>query len=207
MKISNRNNQINFTSTPIHSLRLPRANGKGFVRGVLSELNPGDLTDRNAVRNISKTWKKNSDLIKLIHDDFFGNTAGTKYYAIELMGNGTEKLDQRIIALSEAEIVPETNFSLLSYLVVKSGLTAKERGRTIKNIGEALFGGICNHIRSLRRDCLYFTSINNGFFATTFQKAGITEPRINPQLEFTQVFLPWDSMRKYINYWRKNFCL
>lgn len=207
MKISNKSNRINFTSTPIHSLRLPRTDGKGFVMGVLSELTPNDLNDRNAVRNISETWKNGSNLINLLCNEFFGDSDGAKFYAIELMGNGAEKLDQRIIALSKVELFPEFKISILSYLVAKPELTAQNSERAIKNIGEALFGGICNQIRALQYDCVKLTAVNKRFFARTFQNAHITELKTNPLGKSTEVFLPCDSVRKYINYWRKNFCL
>lgn len=207
MKISNKSNRISFTSTPLYPLRLPRTDGKGFVKGVLSELTPNDVADRNAVRNISEAWKNGSNLINLLCNEFFGDSVGAKFYAIELMGNGAEKLEKRIIALSKVEIYPELKFPFLSYLVAKPELTAQNSARAIKNIGEALFGGICNQVRTLQCDCIMLTPVNKRFFARTFQNAHITEPIINPELEFEEVFLPCKSIDKYINYWRKNFCL
>ncbi|MDD3435718.1 MAG: hypothetical protein PHC64_01045 [Candidatus Gastranaerophilales bacterium] len=202
MLVSLRNNNVNFTSTPLYEIRLPKADGSGFVDAVVSMLDPHNAEDIAAIEKIKQTWKDTKRILNHIYEAFVEKNSSYEYNAIELKEGS---LEDRIVALSAYEIncrnasIPKLN---LSYLVVKPELT--KSGRTIKNIGEALFGFVVDVAKEISSFCLSFDSKNNGFYQRILEKAGISRPELNGSKN-VKVSLYEQDILDFWSHWQQKF--
>lgn len=201
MKISSQNNNINFTSTPIHKVNLINAKDGSFIPAVFSQLDPDNLLDISAIKQIQKNWRGPSFLVDQFYNDFFHSKNVEKYHAIELLNN--DPLEKRIIGLTESRI-DHSDYEL-SLLFVKPELTQKVGKRKIKNIGELLLGEIFNLAKKANASSLEFLSSNTGFYNKTFERAlpGLYKPEDNDMVFSFEI--KRKTFDKYIDYWKKKF--
>ncbi|MDD3435717.1 MAG: hypothetical protein PHC64_01040 [Candidatus Gastranaerophilales bacterium] len=199
MLVSFRNNNVNFTSTPLYKIKLPKTDGSGFVDAVVSRLDPNDKIDQDAVKNILGTWAKGiaADICKY----FLRPPKESEYHAIELVGD--ENLAGKIIALSRDDLNACGNLLHLSLLAVKPEVSFQNPQRKIKDVGQALFGFIIN-IAKESGICLEFVSRANKFYLKVLQKAELYRDSLNSDLE-ADIYLAKDEICKLAAHWKKDF--
>lgn len=200
MKVLSLNNNVNFTSTPLHRVNLINAKDGSFIPAIFSKLNKEDAIDKEALEHIMDTWNSS-----LAHDYYYNFRNNNHLFnAIELLGS--EKLEERIVGLAES------NSHNLFLLITKPKLSEKNKiNRQIKNIGEKLLGEIFSQSKNAKADYLDFEALKNAvdFYKKSFERAGIKytseikEPKhINSEVLFS---INQDQFNKYINYIKKKF--
>lgn len=214
MKVVSQNNNINFTSIPIHRVNIRNAKTNELVPAIFSKLNPAEEIDRAAINEIKKNWKEvDTLLMESLTDGFTQYAPKTeKYYSIEL--NNDKTLSKKIVGI--AKFFQEKNLCInstdnkklyLNNLIISPELSYNSEHRNLKNVGEVLFGGIVKYTKKTKFDSLNFFSEADDFYFKTLEHAGI-KIRDNEDIfhlnshEFTIDKKYFDQI---LNYWSKTF--
>lgn len=206
MQVSNRNNSVNFTSTPIHYVNLKKVtNGieDGFVKAVFSKLNPNDKEgDCLAIEKIKETWKENDMAEKFAGIFKFFKSDLNFYNALELVGNNN--LDERIVSMVKSSVEGGRTLKL-SILLSKPELFKENIQRPMKNVGELMLGEIFHKAKQLQVSRLEFESAEDAFYIHVFDKVGIelTGDKYNPVKH--KFSLPKEDFDKYLKYIQKEY--
>lgn len=190
MKIPNQLNSMSFGSTPIHRVNVYSAVDNKLIPAVFSRLNQNNLQDIKALTQIKDSWKNvyfslTSDLC-----DSFLKKEPYEYYAIELTNN--EPLDKKIIGLAQLDIdrIPK-----LKILTTHPDFTIeKNPKRTIKGVGEVLFGETVNTVKKNGLGFLEFCSLNDAFYDKILKNA-----KIDPQNVHGKYSRNYVLVEKYFN--------
>lgn len=199
MKILPQNNNINFTSRPIHRVKLPKVDGSGFVDAVFSRLDPNDALDIQAVKQITYRWTDTSMLLDILCDDFHARSQplqNVQYYALETLGETS--LAERLVGISEIVLNKAKNnhFKLL-YLVVKPEYIFRSSNKKIKNVGKVLLTSLINMAQRCNVKSFSFVSATNAFYDKVFRNAGIIIPELG-QKQARSVNMGQGEITKYM---------
>ena len=171
MKILNQNNNISFKSTPLHRLRIPKADGIGSVSAFFSKLDPCNDEDRVAIETIKRTWSDS-----LATDNFciyFSKPPDSStYYCIELADN--TPLARRIVGLVK---LSDQNQNLhLDALVIRDDCQSHNTQCKFRNVGKITMGAIFNEARKLRYQSLSLDPLRTAlnFYERIFKEASIS---------------------------------
>jgi len=208
MQIVNRTNNLNFKSIPIHSVNIKNADNT-LSKAVFSKLNPLDYIDRHAVEQIKNTWDDEYlCATELFREDFFSKNANEcMFHALELPG--TDKLEKRILGLSESSFDCDKSLYLDLIFINPSQKRGSEQ-KKFKNLGEVLLASVFNIARKNDSSKLQFSSVNNGFYYKTFQDAKIKTVEMplatGPHKQmFSDFIIGKTQIKKYIMYCQKKF--
>jgi len=206
MKISKQNNNINFTSTPLHQIKIPDINGV-LIKAFISKINPKDKLDLQAIKKIEKEWPP--EFIKdEICEHFIRDSKKNsilKYYCIELDKQGP--LKDKIISLASS--FTNHNFFnegkldyYLSLIKTKEDFDSLTTDRKIKNIGKIMLGKIFQDAKQENCLSLSFFAYKTSklFYEKIFNKIGISF--YEKDGDFTIKRKEFD---KYIKYVKKKF--
>ena len=181
MKIQNCDNKVNFTSNPLHNVKLKKiTNGtqNGFVNAIFSELNPRDLKgDVATIKKIQNDWSNAGWLLEDFCEGFdSGSSPSCKYYAIEQPEG--RLLKDKIIGLIQVAQFPVKNAPLqtkleLVKLITKPQFSSKNRFREITGIGEVMLAEVFNIARNTKAKFVDFSPYDKGFYFNTFKEAGM----------------------------------
>lgn len=213
MKINNQNN-ISFTSTPLHKVNIINSKTGELVPAVFSKLNPADKIDQKAIEEIKQNWIETpSHLMDLFADGFTKYAKKTEQYgAIELINENA--LSKKIVGITKffqdksSFVITPDNTVYLNVLVTNPAFSSEHKNtREFKNIGEVLFGEVFRYAKKIKSDCINFLSDEDEFYFKTLEDAGINA-RDNEDMfylnshEFTINSSYFD---KYIDYWKNKF--
>jgi len=210
MQVSNRNNNVNFTSTPLHYVNLKnlaKDGGGGFVKAVLTRLDPNDKADLAALKEAKKSWKLKHCVGDQFLTEFESQGMSFGFNAVELVSE--EPLVKKIIGLVSTSIDDFDGISLFSLntLFTKPSFSKAMRSRKISGVGEIMLGeAIFNAKKSNSFDMSFNSSMSAvKFYKTTFEDAGIelTSKKYNPQSCDFRLFP--EDFDKYINHVQKKY--
>ena len=176
MQISNQNNNVNFTSTPIHSVNLKKlTNGAedGFVKAVFSKLDPNDINDSLAIHELKATWDVPYNLMDEFSREFNLSIKSHEYNAIEMVGEAP--LYKRIVGLICSNSYSRNNeiISTGRVLITKPELSKKSDARSVKGVGEMLLGKAFYQAKLAKSKEFKFDSSATDFYEKTFADAKI----------------------------------
>ena len=197
MQITNQNNRINFTSTPLHFVNLRNADNT-FTKAVFSRLGPEDI---KVVEELKDSWAVPHGLMKDFYTDFLRQSADNEFHAIELIEEGS--LAKKIIGVvfSSIDRYGKENYVNMQSLVTKPELAAANKKRSLKGIGEVLLGEAFNLAKKANASDFSFTSAAYTFYKKTFKDAGIEIRRFQNYDPYNDRYcLHKDTFDKYINY-------
>lgn len=209
MLTSIQKNNINFTSIPLHSVKIPKVKEGsviGTIDGFISKLDPLDEIDKKAVEQINKIWP--SEEIKNNFCNSFKDASDIDlFYCVELIEKG--KLSEKIIGLTKLFILElkDKKHCYLDHLVTKPEFkfNINTDNRQLKGIGEILFGKTFDDAKKNNALYLKFTSLNDAFYFKTFGKARIDVHYDKNPFNENDFSIPKEDFDKYINYWRKEY--
>lgn len=190
--ISMVSNNVNFKSRPLHQVNLKNELDRGFVPAVISELDPKDDGDIEALENVAKNWKDanyTKDILSSIKKikPLTTNT-NYKFYAIELPEK--KPLHERILGLLNTVFFKEKNLEIL-YLQTKPEIMHKNNYlRELKGVGEILMAKAFNLANIFNAPALSFYSHADFFYERIFNKANIQNRDICPEFEIDQSDFP-----------------
>lgn len=170
-------NSTNFGSRPLHNVNLRNAEGS-FVPAVISELDPKDAVDIEAMRNIRANWKKAlyvGDIayyFKEASQETIENEEISRFYAVEL--HQPKLLQDKIVGLINVFFEKGKNNLDLSWLQVKPELMHKNKStkREIRGIGELLTAKAFSVANDFKASILSITPAND-FYEKSFEKPGV----------------------------------
>jgi len=216
MQVSNQNNRINFTSAPLHSVNLKKITNRaddGISKAIISKLNPNDKLDEAAIRDVNKTWHYLSNHIHCLYVDFSKNfDPSTEYFAVETQE--PKNLANKIIGLmqvcTQKSFITKRENLVLSTLATKPDFMHGNESRSLKNVGEALFGDTFSMAKEKNTANIKFFATKNNykFYSDSLTKAGLNESEFgNPSSENLYEFIINEkSFDRCINYYQNKFC-
>lgn len=203
MKVLNQNNNIAFKSVPIHHVNVRNAKTGELIPAMFSKLIPSDPKDYEAISRLSESWEKDSfEIFETFCKHFLGKhhaqPTDKQYRCIELLGN--EKLDERIIGISETKTEKFGNLHG-AFLFVKPELNATNPKRTIKGIGEVLNAEVFDLAKKLKAPFIDFQSSDDVFYRATFKPMGvIAHEKSDGISDLTLFVIDEKEFDKYLNY-------
>jgi len=216
MQILNQNNNINFTSAPLYHVNLKKVSAsKNLGKAILSNLNPKDDIDKEAVKQIKKyliqneTFQNEHSVGKAFCDDFFGFFSRfSKFEAIELPNDNV--LHKKIIGLVSYYKNISGNLHL-SFIFTNPAFQSKNNTRNLKGVGEIALGRVFKMAQKIEAPELNFTSSkeSNEFYFKTLKRAHINlNNGKNSFNEYNnQITINQEDFNKYLDYIKKNTTL
>lgn len=208
-KIQNKN--INFTSTPIREVMLPKVkDGKiiGECKTILTKMDIFDNEDIETVSMIKEKWARKTLFAKHFGDNFSAKSSDhSNYYAIELPRQAQLKQEPLCVIKTNLQISPHGNRIIhLNYLITNPEFKHGEKS-ALKNIGEAMMGEVFNLAKKVRASMLTFQSANDGFYYKIFKKTTVklmNEPFYS-EFESNIFNIKSTEFDKYLDHCKKAF--
>lgn len=219
MRIFNQNNNLSFTSIPIHYINVRSVKNNALIPVVFSKLNQKDPLDQKAIKSISSFWTKsiNFNFPSKIMETFLNKTNlfcknflaeslnNQFFYAVEIPKEpiNSKPLAQRIIGLISVRENPTENRISLSTLTTNPEFIKQNDKRNFKGIGEVMIGELINFAQKKGCNSATITSYNDGFYLKTFENAGI---EVNEGIRDGNLFtIPQKYFSKYLEYINKKY--
>lgn len=190
-------NSVNFGSTPLHQVNLRKGDGSGFVRAVVSELDPKCEEDFLALSQVAKDWNAGFFVGKILNffeacrgsltshqnnpelQDWIVKNNPQTYYAVELLHEAPlhEKIAGLLMATFKRNTLHNCRNLDLSLLQVRPDIMYQDgvdnSARRIKGVGEVLVGQVFRHAKESAAPSITITSSNDYFYYETFKKSGV----------------------------------
>jgi len=206
MQVSTQNNRVNFTSTPLHPVNLRKfTNGAqdGFVKAVFSKLDPNNLEDLAALKEIETNADSEKSAILRMLCGFFPYNCfqNDQYHCLELVGEGS--LAQRIVGLLNTTPGLGDKKAYVGKLIATvPRFKYGKDDRGIKGVGEVMLGETFNLAKKGGFERLSFDSTKNPFYDETFRtaKVNVQEREISGWDSARNIIIPKTEFDKYINY-------
>jgi len=204
MNIQSQNNNINFTSTPLHTVNMEKINQKlqtGVDKVIISRLNPTDDIDRAAIAKIKNEWEDKKDVLK----DFCGSfersySQDETFFALEHANDNP--LSERLIGVSNSHSVDEEHH--LAYLFVNPKLQKQ-------NFGKILLTFVLSQVKKQNLEEFTVHSTNNPFYLKVFKQAkiifnkGESGYKKNPPPLGTDFWVEREDCEKYLDHMKKKY--
>lgn len=200
MKIQKQNNNnINFTSIPVHAVNLKKVtNGieNDSVKAIFSRLDIDDPKDLDTLRQLKDTWDDRDKLVHSMYKHFKMKTPDNDYFAIELPGK--DDLSERIVGLAHT-LYSQTNKTYeLRELITKPCLQYYTDERKIKGIGEALLGEVVKQAKGKNANNVNFVSLAKNFYNKSLERAKVNNFKLSENS--FRYFISKENFDKYIQY-------
>lgn len=220
MEISSQNNNVIFTSTPIHRVNVINTKDGSFLPAIFSKLDQKEPEDAKAIKKISSSWlkfetynfpkqivKTSKNNLALLKSFFTGEVCDYRsFYALELLQkpNASKPLAKRIIGIMCIRESVENNRLCLALLNTKPKFIVQNDNRTIKGSGENLFAEAINLAKEKKFSSVIIDSYNDRFYLGTLRNAKIVDEELRESGLF---IIPQKYFNKYLDYWKKKFAL
>lgn len=198
MQINNQNN-ISFTSTPIHRVNIRNAKTGELIPAIFSKLDRNSNIDRSAITIIHNSWS--CPTAKEICFYFLETHFPDDFWAIELIRD--KNLSKKIVGLAQTNIEQCSKIFDLKYLSTKPSLSNKSKEkRVVKNIGEVLVGSIVNQAKHKDADYIHVASLIKAipFYEKIIKNASFKPENCHLTKMQRVFFIEKKDFNKYLNH-------